>query len=82
MTYKDEIFFSQKNTKVRIRSQRLNSKLIRVKATQMPTQPKEFYNYTFFAQTVLIKLDSPQAAQLDFFCIGKSVVLHFHGGPD
>ena len=38
----------------------------------------------FFAQSVRIKLASPQAAELlsIHFFPGKSVVLHLHEGPD
>ena len=40
-------------------------------------------SHDFFAQTVRIKLVSPQAALLSM-CIftGKSVVMHLHVGPD
>ena len=36
----------------------------------------------FVAHSVLIKLDSPQAAQINIHFFGKSVLLHLLKGPD
>ena len=60
----------------------LQKKKGRYNDSSVVSQLRAIINEHFFAQSMHIKLASPQAARLSIFFVGKSVVLHLHEGPE